>query len=397
MKICVVSDQAFPIWGGEGEATQNLCLKLAERGHQVLFLTSRVSHPPVVKGIEVIRFPSIFVPQKGHFVVTLSSHIVPILKKRKIQIVHVNLPTFLGWQSFRAARKLDIPCVAGFHVQVGNVVPCDGFLFSPVRRLLEMWFFHFYRTADLLMSPSYLGQKILSSYSSKEVEVISNGVNFGIFDDASISPATRRRFREKLNLTTSPLLLYVGRLSREKNLNYLLRVMQIVSEKNDTVKLLIVGRGELKAMLEKRAHLMALDKKIIFAGFLPVDDLLCAYSEADIFILPSLFELQSIAVLEAMAMGKVILVARSSQSAACELVQEGINGYTFDLGNPDDAAEKIHFILSRPSLKESLQQASFRIAREHDIEMSISRMECLYGKLSLRVQAKKQNHKEAGQ
>lgn len=383
MRICVVSDQAFPAWGGEGIVTQNLCRKLSEGGHQVLFLTTKVSHPSPVKNIEVIRFPSIFIPQKGHFGVVLFSRIVPILKERKIQIIQVNLPTFLGWQSFIAARKLNIPLVAGFHVQIGNLLPCNLSFCFFLEKLITLWFSHFYKKADLLISPSNLGGKIVSHYSSSRVEVISNGIDFSIFSPSDIFLREREEFRKRFGLKDSPFLLYVGRLSREKNICYLFQIMQVLREKNNTLMLLVAGKGKLQVALQKKAYSMGLSKKVIFAGFLTKSDLFCAYKEADIFILPSLFELQGMAVLEAMAMGKAVLVGRSSQSAACELVQEGINGYTFDLRDPCDAAEKIHLILSQSNLKESMQKASLGIAQAHNIKISISKVEQLYHQLLL--------------
>jgi len=381
MKVCMVSDQVFPAVGGEGIVTQNLCIRLSQRGHKVIILTSRVPHPPKIKDIEVIRFPAFSIPQKGYFATALWYQISSILKKRKIQIVHVNLPTFLGWQSFLAARKLDIPRIAGFHVQVGNVIPYDLPPFSFLKKLVELWFSYFYGLADFLISPSNLGKKILSRYLSGKVEVISNGVDLGIFNLDAVSLKEGKRFREKFRLKDSPFLLYVGRLSREKNVGYLLKIMQILTKKNFPVKLLIVGEGELKVLLQKKTFSMSLDKKVIFAGYLPERELLCAYKEADIFILPSLFELQSMVVVEAMAMGKPILVGRSSQSAACEMVKEGVNGYTFDLRDPLDAAEKVESILSNFSLKESMQKASLRIARDHDIQISISKVEDIYRRL----------------
>lgn len=381
MKICVVSDQAFPARGGEGVATQNLCTGLYKRGHEVLFITSKVPYPPRVEGVEVVRFPSVYIPQKGQFAIAFSSQIAPFLKKRRIQIIHINLPTFLGWQSLLAAKKLNIPRITGFHVQVGNVVAYNLPPFSFFKKLVELWFSHFYQMTDLLVSPSNLGKKVLSCYSSNQAEVVSNGIDFSIFNRDSLSLDDREKFREKFGLKNLSFLLYVGRLSKEKNVAYLLKIMQNLRKKNSNIKLLIAGKGELKNLLQTEALSTGLAKMVVFTGFLPQNELLCAYREADIFILPSLFELQGIVALEAMAMGCAILVARSSESAACEVVKEGVNGYTFDLKDPDDAVEKIHFILSRPGLKKSMQEASFRSAREHDIKTSILKMEKLYRQL----------------
>jgi len=381
MRICVVSDQAFPAQGGEGVATQNLCVRLFERGHKVILLTSKHPHPTKAGGIEIIRFPSFRFFQKGYFAICSSSQIIPILKKKDIQIIHVNLPTLLGWQSFLAAEKLNIPKVAGFHVQIGNVIPYNLPPVSFLKVLLEFWFSYFYNKPDLLISPSNLGKKILSSYSSCRIEVVSNGIDLSIFNPDAIPLEERREFRKRYGLEDLPFLLYVGRLSKEKNVLYLLEIMQILKEKKEDIKLLIAGEGELRALLKRKIFSGNLDKMITLVGFLPQEDLLCAYREADILILPSLFELQSIVTLEAMAMGCSVLIGKSDQSAARDLVKEGVNGHTFSLKNPFDAAEKINFILSNHRLKESMQKASFEIAKQHDIKKSISKIEKLYSEL----------------
>lgn len=381
MRICVVSDQTFPAWGGEGVAAQNLCKKLSQRGHYILVLTSRVPHPPKVKGIDVVRFPSFYIPGKGYFAVAFFSSIISILKDKKIQIVHINLPTFFGWQALLAAKHLNIPRVAGFHVQVGNVIPPSLLCFFIFEKLLEIWFSCFYRSFDLSISPSNLGKRILSRYRSKKVEVVSNGIDLNIFNLNSVSLQETERFREKFHLGEGSFLLYVGRLSREKNAGYLLQIMQILKKNKIKVKLMIVGEGELKNKLEKKAHIAGLDDIVIFAGFLSKKDLLCAYKEADVFILPSLYELQSIVVLEAMAMGNAILVGDSDQNAARELIKEGENGYIFSLKDPEDAAEKIKLILSNSKLKKSFQETSLYFVQKHDIKKSILRIEELYHQL----------------
>ena len=377
----MVSDQAFPAWGGEGIATQNLCRELARRGHKLLVLTSRVPAPPREEGIEIIRFPGLFVPKKGYFAVQLYTRIQAILKERKIEVVQVNLPTFLGWQVFVACKNLNIPKIAGIHVQTGNVLPVGNTFFSLLERPLRVWFSFFYNNADLLISPSLLGKKILSRYCRRKIEVVSNGVNLDVFNYFSVPAFKIQEFRKKFSLTNHPFILYVGRLSREKNVEYLLKIASALKKEAPELKLLIVGQGELKQKLHKKIITMNLISSVILAGFLPLDELLCAYREALIFILPSLYELQCIACLEALAMGNPLLVAESEENAARELVLEGYNGYLFSLENVRDPVEKIKKILDNPELRKSMQEVSFSLAKKHDIRLSISKMEKIYSDL----------------
>ncbi len=379
MKICVISDQAFPAWGGEGVAIQRFCLKLQQRGHQVVFLTSRVPHPPKVKEIKVFRFLSFPIPQKrGYFAFPNLATLIFILKKEKVEIVHINLPTFLGWQSIKAARRLKIPVVLGFHVQLGNVFPSSSAFLLPLRWLIEKWFSYYYCRGNVVVTPSFFARDILRRYSSRPVEVVSNGVDMDIFNYVKIGKKESEKFREKYNLGKDPILLYVGRLSREKNVEYLLFIMSILNQDSFPVKLLIVGWGSLKDKLVKQSFKMGLDKSVIFTNYLEGEELVCVYGTAEIFILPSFYELQSIVLLEAMAMKNAILVSDSKDSAARELVRKGINGYTFSLTDPQDAVRKIKRIISSENLKRSMQEQSYKVACSHNIDKSISKIEALY-------------------
>lgn len=119
----------------------------------------------------------------------------------------------------------------------------------------------------------------------------------------------------------------------------------------------------------------------IFNGFLEEKDLLLAYACADIFISASFCELQSIATLEAMATKKAILIGRSKENAAQELVKKGVNGYTFSLEDSKEAVEKINRILSDVKLRESMEEESYRMIQAHGIEKSVSSLEKIYESL----------------
>ncbi|MEA3485402.1 MAG: glycosyltransferase [Candidatus Aerophobetes bacterium] len=380
MKVCFVSDQAFPAFGGEGISTRNLCLNLSKRRHKIVLLTSQVKNPPLVREVEIYRFFSLPIPVKrGYLAFPSGKRIFSILRDEKIQLLHINLPTYLGWQALRAGRKMGIPVVLGFHVQVGNVIRHHLLLFF-FEKVVEGWFSYFFKAPDLVVTPSFFARDILRQYTHKPIEVISNGVDLEKFSLQKITSEDRERFRKRYSLESSSLLLYVGRLSYEKNMGYLLKIMQNLKIGKD-VRLLIVGEGELKDALRKKIKRLKMHCRIILTGHLKDKDLLCAYAETDIFILSSFMELQSIATLEAMAMKNAIMVGRSKENAAQELVREGVNGYTFSLEDPRDAAGKIHTILSDARLKRGMQEKSFKMVRQHDLQKTVSILETVYQRL----------------
>jgi len=417
MRICFASDQAFPAVGGEGISTQNFSLGMAKRGHTVIVLTSQSSgaihrtgsgafsycvvrdaycairdkserysrsglfNAVKGKGIRIYRFFSLPLPgQKGSLAFPSSIKITSILKKERINLVQINLPSYLGWQTLRGARKIGIPVVLGFHVQVGNIIPFY-FPFSLFKGILEAWFAYFYSKADTAVVPSRFASEILKKYTYKPIRIVSNGIDLKAFDVKKLTSKEIETFRKRYSLAGFSVLLYTGRLNYEKNINYLLRIMQALKERKGRVKLLIVGEGRLKERLKKRAARSGIKKEVNFTGFLKEKDLLCAYACADIFILSSFYELQSIATLEAMAMRRAILIGRSKENAAQELVKEGANGYTFTLQNPGEAVEKINRILSDEKLKKSMQEKSYQMIQAHEIEKSISKLEKIYESL----------------
>ena len=390
MRICFASDQAFPAVGGEGISTENFSLGMAKRGHTVIVLTSQGSGLIYQTGSGAIyhtgsgaiyRFFSLLLPgQKGSLAFPSLIKIISILKRERIDLVQINLPSYLGWQTLRGARKIGIPVVLGFHVQVGNIIPFY-FPFSLFKGILEAWFTYFYSKADTAVVPSRFASEILKKYTYKPIRIVSNGIDLKAFDVKKLTSKEIETFRKRYSLSGFSVLLYTGRLNYEKNISYLLRIMQALKERKGRVKLLIVGEGNLKNRLQSKVARLEIKREVIFTGFLREKDLLCAYACADIFILASFYELQSIATLEAMAMRKAILIGRSKENAAQELVKEGANGYTFSLEDPREAVEKINRILSHEKLKKYMQEKSYQMIQAHQIEKSISKLEKIYESL----------------
>jgi len=379
MRVCFSSDQSFPPLGGEGISTENFCVRLAERGHSVVVLTSKVKNFSPVKEIKINRFFAFHFPAGNNYLAFPSfKEVLFILKRERIEIIQINEPSYLGWQALRAAKRLKIPVVLGFHSQVGNILPFYDFFF--LTKLLEGWFSYFFERGDLMVAPSHFAARICRKYTDRPIQVVSNGIDLEKFNPERVSLQEEKEFREKYLLEDFSILLYVGRLGHEKNLGYLLRIMHSLRKKSK-IKLLIAGRGILEEELKEKVKKLRMEESIIFTGYLEKKDLLCVYLCADIFILSSFCELQSIATLEAMAMKNAILIARNEENAAQELVREGINGYTFDLKDPGEAVEKIIRIVSDEKLKRSMQDESFKMIQNHNIKRSISKLEKIYESL----------------
>jgi 1,2-diacylglycerol 3-alpha-glucosyltransferase len=227
---------------------------------------------------------------------------------------------------------------------------------------------------DLAITPSRTATRILQDQEIQiPVRTISNGVDTNRFhldpetDDLSI--------RQMYNLSPDQtLFLYVGRLDGEKGLDTLLEAISLLARHD--FQLAIVGRGLYRQWLEKQAQELGLERRVVFIGFVGPDQLPALYNSADIFIMPSPEELQSIATLEAMACGKPILAANGR--ALPELVEPGVNGYLFQPAQAEDAARRMNQLIEEREKWSAMGQASFERSQEHSLQNTITHYEEQY-------------------
>src|SRR3989339_318541 len=134
-------------------------------------------------------------------------------------------------------------------------------------------------------------------------------------------PAKKRLKKYKTPLNKI-IILYFGRLHPEKDLGTLIRAMALVKEKNFNAHLIVAGMGHMDKELKKLAESLNIKNDVSFWGRVPDEEKVAAFSVADIFVLPSLAELEGMVVLEAMACGKPIVIANSPRSSSAWLEYE---------------------------------------------------------------------------
>ena len=172
------------------------------------------------------------------------------------------------------------------------------------------------------------------------------------------------------------LILFVGRVVHEKQIDKLLRAFAKLDPKLDA-KLEIVGFGDQEGALANLARTLGIADRVHFTGKVTDEQKKDALHHAKIFAMPSIAELQSIATLEAMSSGLPIVAANAM--ALPHLVHEGENGYLFAPGNIDEFAAKLTKALELPHAELlKLKEESLRIAQTHDIETTLDIFESLY-------------------
>ena len=154
------------------------------------------------------------------------------------------------------------------------------------------------------------------------------------------------------------LLLFVGRLAKQKNIPNLLKSMEIVSKKYSSALLLVIGEGEELAHAKELVRKLGIEKQVVFMGAVDHDKLPVYFSASDVFVLPSYYEGNAIVVMEAAA-AKIPSVS-AGVSGASDTIVDGLTGYIVENDNPVPLAERIMDILEDPTRAREMGNCAHR-------------------------------------
>jgi len=343
MRIAYCSESLPPLVDGVTRTLSELATTLRETAHPFLFLSAVQPHPDLVWRDRVHVVPSIPLPLYPYYRVCLPSAgtLDPVLDRFAPDIVHVVTPSLLGLYGVRYARRRGIPVVASFHTDFVSLFTYYGI--GGLERLGRHLARRFYRQCAVTLAPSRHQAAKLRAHGIDNVALWQRGVN-----PATFSPAFRSdELRARIAGENVPILLYVGRLGREKNLRYLIQAMQLLARRGGTgaggarFKLVIVGQGPMRRMLAANlpdAH---------FTGPLEGAELSRWYASADVFVFPSIAETFGNVVLEAFASG--LPVVGVDAGSVRELVIPHSNGRLAPVDSPATFADHVHSLLQRPA------------------------------------------------
>jgi glycosyltransferase involved in cell wall biosynthesis len=380
MRIMVVTDQYAPMVGGVPTVTQTLARGLAERGHAVELLVPSSgwrSRLEAEDNVPVRRRASVPWPwYVGMRLGYLSRRVARrLLTGFEPDVIHIHSPVTLGVMTALAARRLRIPVVYTNHFLPANVRPSR----RPRTRLFDTLFYAyvvgFSNRCSQVTAPTATALALLTQQGLRAPSrVISNGVDLRRYSPGRAD----EQMREKYQLPAGrPVLLYVGRLSPEKRVDVLLDAAARLTQ---DACLVIAGTGPDEASLRAAAARLGLDSRVRFLGFVPAADLPALYRLADVFVIASEAELQSLTTMEAMATGLPVVAADSY--ALGELVRPGHNGFLVPPGQGATMARHLDTLTSDPALRAEMAAASLAIISGHERDHWLAEWETLYGQLA---------------
>src|SRR5215212_4945460 len=395
MRVIIVS-QTYSYGNGQASFTIHLAESMAQHGHQVMVITpseGMQSYSISQNGVRIekvaavhmsILHPTIYItPFPSHRIQQLFCEFQP-------DIVHIQDHYFLCNAAVNEARRMQIPLIGTNHFLPENLLPIFR-KHTSIRHLfsIPLWkmMLSVFNKLDMAATPSRTAAQILREQQIQiPVRAISNGVDTNRFRP---DPETERlSIRRTYSLSPDQtLFLYVGRLDGEKRLDTLLEAISLLPR--DDFQLAIGGYGLYEQALRKQAAALGLEGRVAFIGFVESDQLPALYNSADIFVMPSPEELQSIATLEAMACGKPILAANGR--ALPELVEPGVNGYLFQPTQAEDAARKMNQLIENREKWTTMGQVSFERSQAHSLRNTITYYEEQYRVAVERIRVDQRN------
>ncbi|MDJ0508174.1 MAG: glycosyltransferase [Crocosphaera sp.] len=263
------------------------------------------------------------------------------LEQFQPDLIHVVNPAVLGIGGIYYAKTMNIPLVASYHTHLPQYLHHYGLgsLEGLLWELLKLG--HNQARLNLCTSTAMVNE--LVTHDIERVDLWQRGVDTEMFQPHLAS--TKMRARLSGGNPDSPLLLYVGRVSAEKQIDQIKPVLEAIPEAH----LAIVGDGPHREALE--SHFAGTQTH--FIGYLQGLELASAFASADAFVFPSRTETLGLVLLEAMAAGCPVVAANSG--GIPDIVTDGINGYLFEPTDPDGAITATKRLLAATEEREQLR------------------------------------------
>ncbi|MGV0027942.1 glycosyltransferase family 4 protein [Phormidesmis priestleyi] len=279
-------------------------------------------------------------------------------------IIHVVNPAVLGLAGLYYSKTLNIPLIASYHTHLPEYLQHYGL--GALEGLLWELLKAGHNQAQLNLCTSTAMVQALTERGIERVDLWQRGVDTETFQPHLASAAMRDRLSQ--GHPEAPLLLYVGRLSVEKEIDRIKPVLDAIPN----ARLALVGGGPNQQALEKYFE----GTPTHFVGYLAGQELASAFASADAFVFPSRTETLGLVLLEAMAAGCPVVAARSG--GIPDIVEDGVNGYLFDPNDDQGAIVATQRLIFEQEARETLRRNARREAERWNWSSATRQLQSYY-------------------
>ena len=375
MRIAFFTNAYKPITSGVVVHIEHLRKALQRQGHQV-YVFAPEYHDYVDADEGIYRFKSMDLTQKVDFPVAVpyTAGAMEVLREFRPDLIHVHHPFVMGPAGARCAKKLDIPTLFTFHTDYQLYTDLIPFPELWVKTAANRLVRDFCNKMTCVVTPAESKRRqLLSIGVERPIHVIPNAVDAAAY--ARVDEEETEALRRQYYLRGQRVLLYVGRLSAEKNLPFLLEAYKLILRQDGHCRLLLVGGGPQEEELRDKVRQMGLTDRVTFTGNVEYDRLPAYYRLADAFLFASRNESCPLAVLEAMAAGLPIMALDAPW--ARDLLRHGENALLL----PNDLQQYTEAVLelfAHPQVREQLRQGALATAPQYSVERIADRITAIY-------------------
>ena len=382
MNILYISQWFSPIGGGGEVVFCNVASGMAKRGNNVHVICAQIADLKRESqdniSIHTVK-PELHIPppsirENVLFIIRTLLNGYQIIQKNKIELIHANnLSSAIAGSIL--ARISDKPLITTIHDVFSTSSPNHwnhwmkqdakiSRLTSIIAPLVEK--ITVKMPTDVIQTVSDSSKEDLIKFGAKSpVKVIPNGLDPSSYSDLRFT-------RDYQNC-----VLFIGRLVFYKNLNVVISSFERVVKKSPDSKLFIVGDGPMRQKWERMVSDMALTRSIEFTGYISEERKFELLNKCSALLVPSFVEGFGLVILESFAMYKPVLVA--DVKPCNELVDDGIDGFTLPVDNPDKWSEKISFLFENKDVCRKMGTcARDKLEKKYSLDSALDSLESLY-------------------
>ena len=359
MRIGIFTETYTPYISGL--VTSEIMLKkaLEKQGHEVYVVTANLEsfkyeYDEVEKVLKIPGIPTGIYNSRLTSIYPVGA--IKIIKSWNLEVIHSQTEFAIGTFARLFAKQYHIPLVHTYHTLYEDYVHyiTKGYFNKSSKKIVEYLTKFYCSTAatELIVPTNKIYKLFKEKYKfTKNINIIPTGIEVERFFSENINTKEKENLRKSLKLSKKDfIILFVGRLAEEKNIEFLIKSQKKLSTRHSNIKMLIVGDGPDKEKYENLRKNLGLEKNVIFAGKVSWTDMPYYYHIATVFATASKTETQGLTLIEAMA-SNVVPVCMKDEAFE-SMITENLNGLFFT--TPEEYEQQILFLYNNKKELERL-------------------------------------------